>query len=72
MYLGWLSFVNRTSIIATSMDKNEEFNNATVAATLAKDIRIVAEKARNRVQDTSRTILYVTEWYWAVQQTCIF
>ena len=29
------------------MDKDEEFNNATVAATLAKDIRIVAEKARN-------------------------
>jgi hypothetical protein len=29
------------------MDKEEQFNNSTVAATLAKDIRIVAEKARN-------------------------
>ncbi len=29
-----LSFVNRTSIIAASMDKDEQFNNATVAATL--------------------------------------
>jgi len=29
------------------MDKEEQFNDSTVAATLAKDIRIVAEKARN-------------------------
>ncbi|OGN95826.1 MAG: hypothetical protein A2Z77_04070 [Chloroflexi bacterium RBG_13_51_36] len=29
------------------MGKEEEFNNITVAATLAKDIRIVAERARN-------------------------
>jgi SAM-dependent methyltransferase len=29
------------------MDKEEKLNNATVAATLAKDIRSVAEKARN-------------------------
>ena len=41
----WLTLVDEASIIAASMDK--EFNNATIAATLAKDIRIVAEKARN-------------------------
>ena len=29
------------------MGKEEQLNNATVAATLAKDIKIVAEKARN-------------------------
>lgn len=29
------------------MGKEEEFNDITVAATLAKDIRIVAERARN-------------------------
>ena len=29
------------------MDKEEQFNDSTVAATLAKDIRVVAEKARN-------------------------
>ena len=45
--MGWLSFVNRTSIIATSVDKEEQFNNASITATLAKDIRSVAEKARN-------------------------
>lgn len=40
-----LAFANGAGIITTSMDK--EFNNATVAATLARDIRIVAEKAGN-------------------------
>jgi hypothetical protein len=29
------------------MNKEEQFSDSTVAATLAKDIRIVAEKARN-------------------------
>ena len=42
-----LSFVKVASIIVIRMGKEEHLNDSTVTATLARDIRAVAEKARN-------------------------